>query len=75
MDLDSSAPTLDPMDEDMLEEGDMVMFLPVDMGTVSFHLMRDMMIACRAEHKDNPFFIIVIGLSFYHMACLGSRIF
>ena len=75
MDLDSSVLALYPVEEDMLEEGDVVMFLPADMGTVSFRLMRDAMIACGAEHEDSPFFIKVIGLSFYRLACLGSRVF
>ena len=75
MDVDSSAPALYPVGEDMLNEGDVVMFLLVDMGTVSSLLMRDVMIAYGAEHEDNPFFIIVIGLSFCRMACLGSRVF
>ena len=51
-----------------------MMVLPVDMGTVSFRLMRDVMIACGAEHEDSPFLVIVIGLSFCLMACLGSRV-
>ena len=63
------------MDEDMLEEGDVVMFLPVDIEIVSFRLMHDAMIACGVEHEDSPFLVIVIGLSFCRMTCLGSRVF
>ena len=75
MDVDSSVPTLYPVDEDVLEEGDVVMFLQVDMGTVFFRLICDAMIACGAEHEDSPFLVIVIGLSFCRLACLGSRFF
>ena len=70
----SSAPALYAMDEDVLEEGDVVMIRPLDMGTVSSRLMHDVLIACGAKHEDSPFWVIVIGLSFYFMACLGSRV-
>ena len=75
MDVDSSALALYPVDEGVLEEGDMVMFFLVDMGMVSFCLMCDVMIACGVEHEDSPFLVIVIGLSFCRKACLGSRVF
>ena len=68
MDVVSSTPALYPVDEDVLEEGD------VDMGMVSSRLMRDVMIACGAKHEDSPFFVIAIGLSFCLMACLGGKI-
>ena len=70
----SSAPALYPVDEDVLEEGDVVMVLPMDMRTVSSRLMRDVMFASEAEHDDSLFLAMVIGLSFCLMACLGSRV-
>ena len=39
----------------VLEEEDVVMFLPVDLGTATSRLMSDVLIACGAEYGDNPF--------------------
>ena len=39
----------------VLKEEDVVMLLLVDSGTVSSHLMSDVVIACRAEQEDSPF--------------------
>ena len=41
----------------MLEEEDVVMLLPVDSGTVTSHLMSDVVTTCGAEHEDSPFYL------------------
>ena len=40
-----------------LEEEDVLMLLPVVLGTVTSHLMNDVEFACRAEHDDSPFWM------------------
>ena len=39
----------------MLEKEDVAMLLRMVSGIVSSHSMGDVMIACGAEHEDNPF--------------------
>ena len=38
-----------------LEDEDVVMLLPVVLGTVNSHQMNDVEFTCEAEHKDSPF--------------------
>ena len=71
----SFIPTPCPVDVGVLEEKDVVISHLGVLGMVSSHHMSDAMIVCRVEHEDSPFFVIVIGLSFYCMACLGFRDF
>ena len=66
---DSSAPVLYPMDVGMAEEEDMVMMLPVVLGVVTPLSMVDKDSACGAKHEDNPFWLVVIGLSFTFGMC------
>ena len=71
----SFVPVPCPMDVGVLKEGDVVMSLLEVLGMVSSCQMSDAVIACGAEHEDSPFLVVVIGLSFYYMACLGDRDF
>ena len=41
----------------MLEEEDVVMLLQMGSRTVSSRLMSDVVIACKAEHEDSPFWL------------------
>ena len=58
----------------MLEDEDVVMLPPVDLGTVSSSLMSDVVFACGAEHEDNPF-VYSYRVIILFMACLGNRDF
>ena len=40
-----------------LEEEDVVMLLPMVLGTITSHLMSDVEFACRAEHEDTSFWL------------------
>ena len=52
-----SAPMLCLVGVAKLEEEDVVMPLPVVLGTVTSHLMSDVEFACGAEHDDSPFWL------------------
>ena len=41
----------------VLKEEDIVMLVPVDSETVTSRLMSDVETACKAEHKDSPFWL------------------
>ena len=49
----------------VLEEKDITMLLSVVSGMVSSRPMVDLDSTCGAEHEDSPFWLVVIGLSFY----------
>ena len=60
----SFIPVLCPVDVGMLEEEDVVMILLVVSEMVTSRSMVDLDSACGAKHKDRPFWLVVIGLSF-----------
>ena len=45
-------------------EEDVAMMLPMVSGIVTSRSMVDLDSACRAEHKDSPFWLVVVGLLF-----------
>ena len=51
VDVVLSASALYPMDEDVLEEVEVVMVLPMGMGTVSFSLMPNVMFCMRSRAR------------------------
>ena len=55
--MGSFAPVLCLVGVADLEEEDVVMLLPVVLGTVTSHLMNDVEFACRAEHEDSSFWL------------------